>query len=90
MDNMQKEIEKIIKPSPMYGILFTLICFGPVGHLIFNIATENHGELMKSALLSIPTLIAIGAYWVWHIFKMKNLSRDVVEVAEMFSQEDKE
>jgi hypothetical protein len=85
LDNSKKEIEKIIKPKMISGIILSLVCLGPFGNLLFNIATKNYNRLMIYAMLTLPTLIIIGVYWCWHITKRINLNHDVEEIQDLLN-----
>ncbi|KAF5037564.1 hypothetical protein DSECCO2_563250 [anaerobic digester metagenome] len=80
MTNSKKDIEKIIKPKISVGILITLVCLGPFGNLIFSIAIKDYSRLMVYAIFTLPTLMAVGAYWFWHILKRINLNRDIEQI----------
>lgn len=83
MTNTKKDIEKVIKPTISGGILITLVCLGPFGNLIFSIAIKDYRRLMVYAIFTLPTLMAVGAYWFWHISKRINLNRDIDVIQDM-------
>ena len=85
MDSRKKEIEKIVKPSLLGGILITLVCLGPFANLVFSIAIKEYNSLMIYAIFTFPSLSFLGAYWFWHIIRIKNLDRDVEEIQNLLA-----
>lgn len=61
------------------GILLTLVCLGPFGNLIFSILTHEFDNILWYAIATLPTLIAIGAYWCWYIIIISIDVKDKIE-----------
>lgn len=80
-----KDIQRLVRPSLWTGIILSLICLGPYGHLILKILTED-SNLLLTALLVFPTLILLSMYWCWHIYTLRIYKQTAKEIYNQFKK----